>query len=95
MGEIADMMLDGTMCECCGVWMDDILAGEEAPGFPRYCSRECAESRGQKWSEARKVRDLRDTPPCSTKVTCPHCGKRVKEIGLPQHLKVKHAAEME
>ena len=29
MGEIAEMMLDGTMCECCGVWHDDILANVE------------------------------------------------------------------
>ena len=32
MGEIADMMLDGTLCEWCGVYID----GEE-PGYPRLC----------------------------------------------------------
>ena len=26
MGEIAEMMLDGTLCECCGAYIDD---GEE------------------------------------------------------------------
>jgi len=31
MGEIADMMLDGTMCECCGVFIG------RAVGYPRYC----------------------------------------------------------
>ncbi len=34
MGEIAEMMLDGTMCECCGVFIGRPV------GYPRYC-REC------------------------------------------------------
>jgi hypothetical protein len=34
MGEIADMMLDGTMCACCGEWLND---GEDGDGFPMYC----------------------------------------------------------
>ena len=38
MGEIAEMMLDGTMCEGCGVFMDDILDGAEPPGFAQRCS---------------------------------------------------------
>lgn len=33
MGEIADMMLDGTLCEGCG----ELLDGEE-PGHPRKCA---------------------------------------------------------
>ena len=37
MGEIADMMLDGTLCEGCGEYIDD-----EGYGVPRYCSDECA-----------------------------------------------------
>lgn len=43
MGEIAEMMLDGTLCEACGVYIDD---DDVAPGFPRYCSDECAAGRG-------------------------------------------------
>jgi hypothetical protein len=46
MGEIADMMLDGTMCECCGEFM-----GSEGEGFPRYCSEECAKNRGVDFQE--------------------------------------------
>lgn len=34
MGEIAEMMLDGTICEGCGVFL-------EGEGFPRYCSPAC------------------------------------------------------
>jgi len=33
-GEIAEMMLDGTLCQCCGVYL-----GNESNGdFPQYCS---------------------------------------------------------
>lgn len=32
MGEIAEMHLDGTLCESCGVFLN-----EEAPGYPCYC----------------------------------------------------------
>jgi len=37
MGEIADAMINGLMCEQCGVYLD----GEE-PGFTRCCT-DCAE----------------------------------------------------
>lgn len=42
MGEIADMMLDGTLCESCGALMDDLIPEhgdvlEDAPGYPRLC----------------------------------------------------------
>jgi len=36
MGEISEMMLDGTLCQCCG----EVLDGT-SPGFPRYCEN-CA-----------------------------------------------------
>ena len=39
MGEIADMMLDGTMCAGCGEWMH---GGEDGHGYPQYCSA-CAQ----------------------------------------------------
>jgi hypothetical protein len=35
MGEIAEMMLDGTMCAGCGEWLND---GEDGDGFPEYCA---------------------------------------------------------
>jgi hypothetical protein len=35
MGEIAEMMLDGTLCACCGDYIGD------DDGFPMYCD-ECA-----------------------------------------------------
>lgn len=33
MGEIADMMLDGTLCEQCGGAIGD----RQSPGYPRLC----------------------------------------------------------
>lgn len=38
MGDAADDMLDGSCCEQCGVWMDDIIDGEEPPGHTRPCA---------------------------------------------------------
>ena len=40
MGEIADAMLSGELCEMCGVPID----GEDM-GIPMYCSEECARAR--------------------------------------------------
>lgn len=34
MGEIAEMMLDGTMCAGCGEWLN---GGEDGDGYPEYC----------------------------------------------------------
>ena len=34
MGEIADMMLEGFLCEGCGEWMGD----DEGPGYARLCA---------------------------------------------------------
>ena len=36
MGEIAEMMLDGTLCQVCGGVIDG-----DTPGYPRYC-KDCA-----------------------------------------------------
>lgn len=48
MGDAADALLDGTMCERCGEYIDD---GEDPPGYPRLCGG-CA----QEVSQDRKVR---------------------------------------
>jgi rRNA maturation protein Nop10 len=34
LGDIADMMLDGTMCQVCGQWMEF----DEPPGYPVTCA---------------------------------------------------------
>ncbi|MBO0479615.1 hypothetical protein JZO72_08225 [Vagococcus fluvialis] len=43
MGEIADMMLEGILCQQCGTLIEDLIVEgsntlKEAPGYPRSCS---------------------------------------------------------
>jgi hypothetical protein len=76
MGEIADMMLDGTMCQGCGVWLHD---GADGPGYPGYCS-DCQ----------RDARGSNSKPASTTKVACPTCGRKVKAVGLQQHQRDTH-----
>lgn len=77
MGDIADMMLDGTLCKYCGTYIDG-----ESDGIPRYCSPQCARYCGV------SVVDMTDKSP--EKTECPECGKRVKLIGLFQHRRDVH-----
>lgn len=35
MGEYAEMMLDGTCCQCCGEFLND---GEDGVGYPQFCT---------------------------------------------------------
>lgn len=54
MGEIADMMIDGTMCPC-GQFIDD---GADGPGYPQFCSPQCEQDYGGGESEpANKPKD--------------------------------------
>lgn len=69
MGEIAELMLDGTLCEGCGVDMGDEY------GYPRTCA-------GCRRENATLVR-----PP---KVSCPKCLRRVKVLGLADHMRDVH-----
>lgn len=38
MGQITEMILEGILCQCCGVYMDC----DEAPGYPVTCE-DCEE----------------------------------------------------
>jgi tRNA(Ile2) C34 agmatinyltransferase TiaS len=75
MGEVADMMLDGDLCEGCGVYM-----GSPGDGYPRKCAdcqdyprRAAVDRAGQ------------------AKVACPVCGRKVKAVGLKDHQRDSHA----
>ena len=81
MGEIAEMMLDGTLCESCGEFIGSDL------GFTQYCSPECAASRGAEYLEGDHAALDYDR---HEKVSCPKCGKRVKAVGLWQHERDVH-----
>ncbi len=55
MGEIAEMMLDGSLCEGCGSYIDD-----ETLGYPRYCCEECAKGSGA--MQSRRQQSMRRAP---------------------------------
>ena len=81
MGDIADMMLDGTLDEETGEYIGDENKrryGMESPGFPVSYEREAREAREQK-----------------PKVACPQCGKRVKKAGLQMHIEAVHGGDNE
>lgn len=83
MGEIAEMMLDGTMCECCGEFLDG-----EAEGFPRYCSPQCARDRGAE--DLTLTRKERGQIKSAKRTNCPTCNRRVKAVGLADHMRDAH-----
>ena len=83
MGDIADMMLDGTLCECCGVALDE----GKSLGVPGYCSKQCAIERG--------VTIAAKPKPSAGKMQCPFCPRQVKITGLGQHVLAVHVARLE
>ena len=86
MGDIADMMLDGTLDEETGEYIGDHNLrkyGSESPGFPVSLQREARERQEQKqvniaYNAAQK------------KTKCPQCGKKVKVTGLDMHIHDVH-----
>ena len=79
MGEIAEMMLDGTMCEGCGEFMN--IGGEPA-GYPVRCAA-CSEEP----DDSQPVNYRPKT------VCCPHvgCGKMFHTSqAAAQHWRDKH-----
>lgn len=86
MGEIADMMIEGLLDEETGEYIGDRnkeIYGDEAPGFPVSYEREAREKAERKAENiARNARQK--------KTKCPECGKRVKEVGLAQHIADVH-----
>lgn len=42
MGDIADMILDGTLCQCCGGIIDEVIETGEPIGYPTFCY-DCSE----------------------------------------------------
>lgn len=82
MGEIAEMMLDGTLCEGCGVYIGQ---NNGIPGYCGGCSREAKVVRKSE-NIARHTADQA----ASKKIACTVCGRKVKTIGMPNHLKDAH-----
>lgn len=81
MGDIADMMLDGTLDEETGEYIGDHNLekyGTESPGFPVSLEREARD---------RKVKNI---PRKGDKIACNVCGKKVKIAGLDMHKRDVH-----
>ena len=73
-GDVAEAMLDGTLCESCGEFIGSPV------GYPTRCT-------GCKDDEPEVART--DNKPAAM-VICPSCQKRVKEVGLGRHVKDAH-----
>lgn len=81
MGEIADMMLDGDLCEGCGEYIGD------GGGFPRYCSAQCEKDRGVDTGAQERIH----AHSAVRTVKCPDCGKGFKTPeAKAQHWLAKH-----
>lgn len=94
MGEIAEMMMEGAICEGCGAYLAD--AGE---GFPQLCAG-CAKDRRAAGCEIIETgfgtfQDVTlvtaiGPKPSNKKMNCPECGKRIKKAGINDHIRAVH-----
>ena len=82
MGDIADMMLDGTLCQCCGV----ALGSDN--DYPTSC-QSCAQDELQREREEKKAENIAKNAR-QQKAKCAVCGKKVKIIGMFDHVKDVH-----
>lgn len=79
MGDVAEMMLDGTLCEGCGVYLG---ANTGDPERCKDCKREDAKDRhAAVLAHHQQIK----------KVPCPTCGQRVKAVGLADHIRDSHS----
>lgn len=78
MGEIAEMMLDGTLCASCGGYIEN----GEPGGIPRYCSAQCRQDAGIDAPKPR--RQVQNVP-------CPACKKTFGSVrAQSQHYRDAH-----
>lgn len=90
MGETSQMMLDGTLCEGCGVYL-----GGNQYGLPLLC-RTCAKDRqsggshvaplGSFWQDRGKEKPTAH----ALKARCPTCSKVIKVAGMQDHIRAVH-----
>lgn len=87
MGEIAEMMLDGTMCAGCGEFLND---GEDGDGFPEYCSA-CAPD----YEEPKKSKRPAVKRTAELKTTASKCQSAIDKMldGVEKSLKGKLSKE--
>lgn len=82
MGDISDLMLDGTLCECCGVYM-----GDGGIDTPRRC-RGCLPSRDER--KAANIARHEAEQARQRKAKCTVCGRRVRLVGMADHMRDAH-----
>lgn len=70
MGDIAEMMLDGTLCEGCGVYLED-----ESDGIPRRCA-DCVKEDRQYASVSQKIA----CPLCNKKVKATGLSDHTRDV---------------
>ena len=85
MGDVADMMLDGTLCAGCGQSLD-----MEPCGYPMYCG-ECGDFPGAEVVIKTTI-DIQK-PAAQNPAACPDCNKRFKNgYALGAHWDAKHGS---
>lgn len=90
MGEVTEMLLDGTLCEGCGEVFDDVIEGAEAPGHPRRCPscRPACEAPKRKAAPGSLAERLPQA--------CGSCQRRFRTINdLKQHTRDAHQTKSE
>lgn len=81
MGDIADQIVEGEICQiCCCPEGIDI----PARGYPFTCA-ECGGDKQQAVNPQHHA-----TKGKSPKIKCPYCDKMIAEVGLQQHKAAKH-----
>lgn len=68
MGEIAEMMIDGTMCQRCGEFLYD---GEDGPGYAEFCPS-CRRENANDERALQEEADARATQICDVTVEAIH-----------------------
>lgn len=91
MGEIADMITDGTMCAC-GEFIDE---GRDGPGFMQYCSPQCERDYGTPTHEFGDVKISNQRRiECDFQMDVGYCDRKFKTgAAMEQHKQDKHGSE--
>ena len=85
MGEIAEMMLDGLMCEGCGEWMDEAFEDGDGPGYPQRCAA-CQRDAGSELPI-----HLPRKHAVAKQHACPDCKKKFRtQQGMQDHRRDVH-----
>lgn len=92
MGEIAEMMLDGFLCQGCGEVIGDYESGEGL-GYPGFCAGCQPDDRLACASTTTKAERKRERNATMEARCCLFCGKKLRtELAVMDHMRDRHAA---